>query len=253
MRIQRLIWAGLKIEVGTTTLFIDAIEDAPNWNSGGAPIIPLTAQTTEYHAVITHAHTDHYDPVALQSVLGDQGSLICHRSVAGSVAHNNLRVQAVEMYEPVFLPWLSADIMAIAVPASDGWGDPQVSWILDGGGRRIIHCGDTIWHGHWWNIARQHGPFDLAFVPINGVTYDRGRFTGSFVPATMTPEQAVTAGQILGARRVCPIHYGMYDDPGHYVAYPHALEEFLEVARKRKVPTLVLDPGAEVDWETPAL
>ncbi|GCE31611.1 hypothetical protein KDA_70950 [Dictyobacter alpinus] len=249
MRLQRLIWAGLKIEVGDTTLFIDAIEGASNWNSGGISVPPLVSQTTERHAVITHMHDDHYDPVALQSVLGEQGSLLCHRLMAGSVAHNQFRVQATEMYKPILLNWLAADIMAIPVPAADGWGEPQVSWIIDGGGRRIIHCGDTLWHGHWWNIARQYGPFDLAFVPINGVTYDRGRFTGSMIPATLTPEQAVTAGKILGARRVCPIHYGMHDDPGHYISTPAALEKFLQAAQEQEVSTLILNPGEWVDWD----
>ncbi len=251
MHIQRLSWAGIKIEVGTTTVFVDAIEDAPHWNIGAAPVIPLSAQTAHRYAVITHAHADHYDPVAVQSVLDDQGSVICHRSISGSVAHNKLRVQGVELYEPAPLDWLSADVMATAVPASDGWGDPQVSWIIDGGGRRIIHCGDTLWHGHWWNIARQYGPFDLAFVPINGVTYQRGRYTGSLIPATMTPEQAVTAGHVLGATRVCPIHYGMHD-PGHYVEYPNAEATFLDIARQLGVRTLVLQPGEWVDWDSRA-
>ncbi len=247
MQIQRLSWAGIKIEVGATTVFVDAIEGAPDWNAGEKPVIPLTAQTDSRHALITHAHTDHFDPVALQSVLGEQGNVICHRSVVAGLAAHQLRVREVEMYEPVLLNWLSAEIMAIAVPASDGWGDPQVSWIIDGGGRRIIHCGDTIWHGHWWNIARAYGPFDLAFMPINGVTYSRGRYTGSSIPATLTPEQAVTASQVLGAQRVCPIHYGMRD-PGHYDEFPEALEAFLAVADKLNIPALVLQPGESVNW-----
>ncbi|GCE11907.1 MBL fold metallo-hydrolase [Tengunoibacter tsumagoiensis] len=249
MHLQRLTWAGLKLEVGKTTLFIDAIEDAPDWNSGGQPVIPLSAQTSERHAVITHAHTDHFDPTAVYKALGDRGSVLCHSSVAHTLPQHKLRIQEATLYEPILLNWLTADIMALAVPAADGWGDPQVSWIIDGGGKRIIHCGDTIWHGHWWNIKRQYGPFDLAFMPINGVTYQRGRFSGSTIPATMTPEQAVTAAKILGARRVCPIHYGMYDDPGHYVSIPNALELFLEIARKQQIETLVLEPGEWVDWQ----
>ncbi|HET8912680.1 MAG TPA: MBL fold metallo-hydrolase [Ktedonobacteraceae bacterium] len=249
MHIQRLTWAGIKIEVGDTTLFIDAIEDAPNWRSGEGPVIKLSARTASRHAAITHAHTDHYDHTTLATILGEDGSLICPRPIVDEVSRKTLRVRGVELHEAVLLDWLSADIMAIPVPASDGWGDPQVSWIIDADGRRIIHCGDTIWHGYWWNIARQYGPFDLAFMPINGVTYNRGRFTGSQIPATLTPEQAVTAGQILGAKRICPIHFGMHD-PGHYVEFPDARNTFLKIAQERGASTLLLKPGEWVDWET---
>lgn len=249
MRIQRLSWAGIKIEAGETTLFVDAIENAPNWNTGEDPVIKIAAETPSRHAAITHTHSDHFDPTTLESVLGEQGSLICPKSGVDSLTGKTLQVRGVELYEPIFLDWLNADIMAVSVPASDGWGDPQVSWIIDAEGRRIIHCGDTIWHGHWWNIARQYGPFDLAFMPINSVTYDRGRFSGSQVPATLTPEQAVTAGQILGAKRICPIHFGMHD-PGHYVEFPDAKNAFLKIARERGAATLLLKPGEWVNWDT---
>ena len=50
-----------------------------------------------------------------------------------------------------------------------GTDSDQVAWVVEGAGARIIHCGDTMWHGNWWQIARDHGPFDVAFLPVNGV------------------------------------------------------------------------------------
>ena len=35
-------------------------------------------------------------------------------------------------------------------------------------GMRILHLGDTIFHGYWWRMARRHGPFDVVLAPING-------------------------------------------------------------------------------------
>ncbi len=246
MRIQRLSWAGLRIEVGQTTLFVDGIEGAPFWNAPGA-IVPLSAQTPGRHAAITHAHTDHYDPAALRRALGAQGEVLCHRANAPDVLAEGLRARPVELYEPVLLDWLSADLMAVAVPAADGWGDAQVSWIVSGGGRRVIHCGDTLWHGHWWNLARQFGPFDAAFLPINGVVYSRGRFHGSRFPATLSPEQAATAGKVLGAKVICPVHYGMVD-PGHYDEVPDAATAFLAAASAESVAAKVLQPGEWLGW-----
>lgn len=242
MQIQRLSWAGIQVSAGATSIFIDPIGSAVAAELG-QPHVPLVPHAPVRFALLTHAHTDHYDPLVLQTVLGEQGRVLCDQAIAGLVSHHDLRVQGVQLYEPVVLDWLSGDLAVTAVPAADGWGDPQVSWIVDADGVRIIHCGDTLWHGHWWTIARQYGPFDVAFVPINGVRFRGGRFTGSDVPATLTPEQAATAAHVLGAQLVCPIHYGRVNDPEHYVEEPDAQRRFLTAVAQRGGTARVLAPG----------
>ncbi len=246
MRIQRLAWAGIKVEVGAVTLFVDAVEGGPYFH---VPPVPLSAETSERHALVTHAHTDHYDPAALARILGEDGTVICHDATVGDIARPGLHVRGVPLHASVFLNDLTADLVATAVPAADGWGLTQVSWVIDGGGRRIIHCGDTLWHGHWWDITRRFGPFDLAFLPINGVIYRRGRYIGSDIPATLTPTQAATAGHLLGARVVVPFHYGNDRDPEHYREQPDAEATFLREAGERGVRTHLLAPGAWLDWD----
>src|SRR3569623_969626 len=91
----------------------------------------------------------------------------------------------------------------------------DVSLFVDGGGRRIIHCGDTAWHSGWWTTARAYGPFDVAFLPINGFRQQAGLFRRIEQPMSLTPEQAVQAGRILGARQVVPIHYGNSGNPDY--------------------------------------
>ncbi|MDQ3708194.1 MAG: AbrB/MazE/SpoVT family DNA-binding domain-containing protein [Actinomycetota bacterium] len=29
-------------------------------------------------------------------------------------------------------------------------------------GNRILHAGDTLWHGYWWRTAEEHWPVDTA-------------------------------------------------------------------------------------------
>ncbi len=142
----------------------------------------------------------------------------------------------------------SGDLLLRAMPASDGIGDPQVSWAIEGGGRRIIHGGDTLWHGHWWNIARAYGPFDCAFLPINGMRYRLGRFVGSDVPISLTPLQAVTAAKILGAKTVCPIHYGLFGNDSDYMEFPDAEAEFLREAERQGVRAQLVKPGDWLEW-----
>jgi hypothetical protein len=117
MKIQRLAWAGIKIECGDAALFVDASVD-PDY---GANNIPLATSAGSRSAVVTHHHGDHCDPVA------------------GWFDARGIPVQTVELHEPVFFSRQSGDIVARAVPASDGFGHPQFSWVIDGGGKRIIH------------------------------------------------------------------------------------------------------------------
>ena len=251
MKIQRLTWAGLKIECRDTTLLVDVVTHFSGWDTPARePIIPIEIHTAQSTALITHGHNDHYDPAALTEVLGGAGLLVCEESTAAYVSAISMPIRQAHMYEPVLLPWTVSrpiDLVAFAVPAADGFATPQVSWVIDGGGKRIIHCGDTTWHSHWWNIARAYGPFDAAFLPINGVTYSRGRLKGSKVPFTMTPEQAVTAAHLLGARLTIPIHYKTFMDD-YYVEYPEAESTFIRESEMLGITALLIEPGSWLEW-----
>ncbi|MDC6171433.1 MBL fold metallo-hydrolase, partial [Paucibacter sp. XJ19-41] len=147
---------------------------------------------------------------------------------------------------PLWEPQLLGDFTATAVPASDGFGDPQVSWVVSAGGRRIFHGGDTLWHGHWWRIGRQLGPFDAAFLPINGARFGwRQPISGQ--PGVLTPEQAVAAATVLGARRLIPIHYGV-SGMAEYVEVEDPLARLRAAAREKPVAIQALTPGEWLDW-----
>ena len=239
MRIQRLGWAAIKIEVGKTTVLIDPVLDQASL--GGDTIVPIETSTEVKYVLVTHHHGDHYDPAAAKAHISKKGYVVCHRSMAPTVASDGVRVRSVELHEPIILR--GGDISVVAVEAVDGLGDPQVSWIVSGGGKRIIHGGDTLWHGYWWNFRMTYGPFDAAFLPINGVTV-QSRFPFSELPASMTPEQAVAAAKILGAKLLCPVHYGG-SDPPTYVETENQIERITSAAKRRDVNLRVLDP---LEW-----
>ena len=118
---------------------------------------------------------------------------------------------------------------------------------MSGGGRRIIHCGDTLWHGSWWQIGRQYGPFDAAFLPINGARF-AWRKPVSEISAVMTPEQAVAAAVVIGARQIVPIHYGVSGAEG-YSELPDVEALLIEAAARRGIGVEVLRPGEWLDWK----
>lgn len=237
MKVQRLVWAGLKIECGTTTVLIDPIED-----KSAVPVsdwVPIEATTQRRHVLLTHIHNDHYDPSALRSHLSEFGFAVSHRSIAPTIAGAGFRARSVELHEPTLL----RELCVTAVEAVDGIGESEVSWIVSGGGRRIFHGGDTLWHGHWWKLGAQYGPFDAAFLPINGFLL-RETSPPSGIPASLTPEQAVAAAQILRARVLVPIHYGG-NSPPDSVEFPDAVGAVLKSGRERGVRVLIVKPG---DW-----
>lgn len=247
MRIQRLSWAGLKIVVGSTTVVVDLLEEVsrlrPIMGDPVGPLASIEGRHTVRLAAITHLHPDHYDPSALRKHLDPSGCVVCHQAVRDTVIGDGLKACALELYEP----FSQGDVTLTAVPAVDGFGDPQVSWIVEGGGRRIIHCGDTLWHGHWWRIGRDCGPFDAAFLCINGVVMTYPGLRPSGIAADLTAGQAAAAGQLLDARMVCPIHYGTFNSP-LYAEAPDAELSFEAAARERGVAAQIVRPGAFLKW-----
>jgi L-ascorbate metabolism protein UlaG (beta-lactamase superfamily) len=246
MKILRLSWAGIQLVVGETTMVIDLLENTtPLKSFMGEPlteIVPLAGQHCVQIALLTHLHPDHYDPVALRRCLAPAGKVVCHRAIQTKIVADKLLAQGVELEQP----FSQGGVTITAVAAVDGFGDPQVSWVVEGGGKKIIHCGDTLWHGHWWKIGRKHGPFDIAFLAINGAVTGFPGMEPSGIPADLTPEQAGAAGKILGAKAICPIHYDTFHFPPLYVQAANAEQTFLAVARARGIPVEIVKPGETV-------
>lgn len=242
LQARKLAWAGVQLQIPSGSLFLDPLINHDVWGDAlKDAMIPVGGASGDRFVLISHRHPDHCDPGAIRQALGDTGTLV-YASQTGIPNVPGVKMRAGALYEPLIL----GDFTATPVPAVDGYGDPQVSWVVTAGGRRIIHCGDTLWHGAWWHIGRQYGPFDAAFLPINGAQFS-WRKPFSEVPAVMTAEQAVAAAVVLGARLIVPIHYGVVGAEG-YAEDPHAREELRNFARARHVEVDILEPGAWVEW-----
>lgn len=243
LRIQRLAWAGIRLQLPQATLFIDPLINPDEWGTAlKDPLVPVGDAIGDTYVLITHAHSDHFDAKAVAEALSKGGALVYPVGTNPLPVPRNARARPATLWEPQLL----GDFTATAVPASDGYGDPQVSWVVSAGGRRILHGGDTLWHGHWWRIGRQFGPFDAAFLPVNGARFG-WRKPVSGQPGVLTPEQAVAAATILGARRVIPIHYGI-SDTAEYIEVDDPIGRLRSAAREKSLEIQSLAPGSWVDW-----
>jgi L-ascorbate metabolism protein UlaG (beta-lactamase superfamily) len=266
MKARWLGWAGVEIESDGATVVIDPLADP------GATFAPLGAAARDGDlptvvrpegrgraaaGLVSHLHRDHADAEALSFALAPGALVYEPPRPSGSAIENAALAQADAdlgrsgLGRRVVEPWQSVDVDGFsltALPAVDGLGDPQVSWLVEAGGRRILHLGDTIFHGYWWRMAQRHGPFDVVFVPINGpVVQFPHRSPPSGLAAALEPEQAALAGELLGARTVVPIHYDGFDIEPWYRPVPQPKERFLAAASGRPYDARVLAPGHSVE------
>jgi len=243
LQLRRLAWAGVEIRLGNTRLLIDALENvehmAPVLGPPKRPMPPVDAPAGT-HALISHLHPDHYDEELLVR-LAVTGTVGCHTPAASTLVAAGIQAIAQELGESRQI----GPLTVTPVPSLDWRGDDQVAWIVEGAGQRIIHCGDTQWHGSWWQIASDHGPFDVAFVPVNGVV---ARFDGydAMVNVTMSPEQAVEAAVALRSTTACAIHYGLFNNPPVYVEQTDIEQRFCAAADARGITALLPDAGDAV-------
>src|SRR3954470_9391694 len=182
MKITRLGWAGLELEAANGELaVIDLLTsmDAMRERMGEAHTpLPAPSRAGEATiALVTHLHPDHTDADAIAAALGPKGLLL--RPVADTGAFLEIageldaerRLVELGVRQRVVNVWETVEVgafRATAVPAVDGFGDVQVSWVVEADGTRIYHAGDTLFHGAWWRARMRLGEIDCAFLPVNG-------------------------------------------------------------------------------------
>lgn len=241
MRIWWLGWAGVEVEEQDERVVVDPLGDpaavfaAFGERAAGVALPEVIPPTPGAVAgLVTHLHRDHADAAALSAALPTGGTVHEPYGHGGTgieqlaIAQADHELAATSLTRRPTAPWTSltaGPFTLTALPAVDGTGDPQVSWLIEAGGKRVLHLGDTMFHGWWWRISERFGAPDVVLAPINGarVSFPHRR-PASPLPAVMEPEQAALAADLLGADRLAPIHYGGYELAGVYEPVPEALE-----------------------------
>ncbi|MBF6619360.1 MAG: MBL fold metallo-hydrolase [Patulibacter sp.] len=265
MRLRMLGWSGIEIEADGATVVVDALEDAAavfaplvGRTAGlqAPPVLPPTPGTA-VAGLVTHLHRDHADAAALVGALrpdapvlgpppnpGEQVEGLALAQAEHDLAQAGVELRAVAPWDVV----TAGPFTLTALPAVDGLGDPQVSWLIEADGVRVLHLGDTMFHGYWWRMVQRHGPFDAVLVPVNGaVVAFPHRTPASPLPAAMDPEQAAIAAQILGASVAIPIHGEGYVVDGTYRGSPDPSARFVAAATERGVTARILGLGEAIE------
>ena len=237
MHLTWLGWAGAELRESGDTVVIDALEDAgavfaPIEAAAGTAVPPVVRPTAgaAVAGLVTHLHRDHADAAAIAAALAPGAPVFEPPAIGGEALENLALAQAEHEFTAAGFDrravacWqqvTAGPFTLTALPASDGIGDPQTAWLVEAGGVRVLHLGDTMFHGAWWRIALRHGPFDAVLVPVNGAVLDfPHRQPASPLAGALDPEQAA-----LAAAR------------------------FAEAAARRGVPARVLEPGETIELE----
>jgi L-ascorbate metabolism protein UlaG (beta-lactamase superfamily) len=266
MKVRRLGWAGVEIEAEGATVVIDPLSDpGATFAALGdrakevqlPDIVAPEVHGTAVAGLVSHLHRDHTDAPALAAALADDAAVhepawpggADFENLALALANSELeqaglRRRAVEVWESFEV----GPFRLTALPAVDGLGDPQVSWLVEAEGQRVLHLGDTIFHGYWWRMAQRHGPFDLVFAPINGAVVNFPHLQPpSPLAAAMEPEQAAIAAEALGTGTLIPMHYLGFEIDPWYLPVAGPIERFDVATGDRSYATQRLEPGETLE------
>ncbi|MFN8111766.1 MAG: MBL fold metallo-hydrolase [Solirubrobacterales bacterium] len=244
---RSLGWAGVELTAGDATILIDPLADAGAVFAalGDAAeaisrpdVVPASRPGTAVAGLVTHLHRDHADAAALAAGLAP-GAPVLEPGTGGgepleelALAQADHELTAAGLERRRVSAWETATVgpfEVTALPAADGTGDPQVSWLVEADGTRVVHLGDTLFHGWWWRIALRAGSIDAVFTPINGALLDfPHRQPPSSLPGVMDPVQAAEACRLIGARVAVPMHFGAYEGGPWYRPPERPLERFAE-------------------------
>ncbi len=264
MKVRWLGWAGVEVEAEGATVVIDPLADpaatfAALGDRAAGVELPAVVEPEGREAVaglVTHLHRDHTDAAALAEALAPDASVHEPRWPGGGDFENLGLIEANAELEKSGLRRTTAEIWQsfeagpftlTALPSVDGLGDPQVSWLVEAEGQRVLHLGDTVFHGHWWRMTKRHGPFDLVLAPINGARVNFPHLQPpSPLQAAMEPEQAAIAAEALGAGALVPIHYGGLEIDPYYLPVADPLQRLEAAVAGRDYATRVLQPDEEI-------
>ena len=159
--------------------------------------------------LVTHNHRDHMDAPTLTK-LGPDPVYVVPRGLGAWFRRAKLprvvemdwwQQEEVEGLAITFVPSQHWSRRGLADNCTSHWG----GFVLERGGLRVYHSGDTALFDGFTEIGKRCGPIHAAMLPI-------GAYAPRWFMKTqhMDPGDAVAAYQALGAERFVAMHWGTF-------------------------------------------
>lgn len=174
------------------------------------PVLPLAQLTGIDLVLISHDHYDHLDYSTIKQLKKRDVPFIMPLGVGAHLAYWGIAESRIIELDW----WQSADVQGVtftAAPSQHFSGrtttgnNPTLwaSWAIKSKNRNVYFSGDSGYSGHYRQIGRRLGPFDLAFL-------ENGAYSDSWKYVHQLPEEGVQASLDLGSNAMVPVHWAMF-------------------------------------------
>ena len=159
--------------------------------------------------LVTHNHRDHMDAPTLKRLGPDPVYVIPHGMGSWFRRSGLKRVVEMQWWQSETIAGLDITFVPAQHWSRRGITDTNTSWwggfVIERGGIRVYHSGDTAWFDGFAEIGRRCGAINAATLPI-----------GAYAPRWfmrhqhMNPDDAAKAFSALGAARFIAMHWGTF-------------------------------------------
>jgi len=241
--------AGFRFDLDGAIVYIDPyltnrvaeLEGADLHRLVPVPVAPGDISDAHW-ILISHIHLDHCDIGTLLPMCkaSPKAQILCPREVALTLRKEGLGEDRVHIAEERWHS-LCGSATVMPVPAShpalerdDAGYLRYVGYVIEHGGRRIYHAGDTSVEQAIIDRIKELAPIDVVFLPVNERNFYRER---RGIIGNMSVREAFLFGEEIGARVVVPMHWDMFAPNS---VYPEEIE--LVYARMRPGFEMKLQP-----------
>ena len=115
------------------------------------------------------------------------------------------------------------------------------SWVVRSKDHNVYISGDSGYDTHFKAIGDKYGPFDLAFIEC-------GQYNENWTQVHMMPAQTLEAFKDLKAKKLFPVHWGMFKLAMHTWYDP--IEQLTKLAQEKEINLVTPKLGEIVDLST---
>lgn len=215
------------------------------------PVLSLDELPSIDIILISHDHYDHLDKSAIEHFQDEPTEFVMPLGVGMHLQRWGIdasRITERDWWES----YQTGDITFVAAPAQhfsgrDGINNNETlwaSWALMTEDVRLFFSGDSGYDQHFQEIGERLGPFDMAFM-------ENGQYDESWRAVHLLPEETATAFEELNARRLFPVHWGMFQLAFHTWYDP--IVSLAEIATKRQLElaTPTIGEVLDIDQQIP--